>query len=172
MVEVVFYRTKTSGGRARTFRVRLDGRNVGTVRGSKRLTVAVEPGWHVVSVRAGHAGSRDLSVVLEDGHPTMVAIDVAVKEPGVGADPLSALVLSETHESNAVAAGRSSLMFGEETAATRWLLRAALFVLVLGLVLVQFNHLLGVVVGGIGAITVVVFVIGKLLYRGGRSGGG
>lgn len=165
MVDVVFYRARTSVGRASTFHVIVDGQEAGTLRGSKTLTVPLSPGPHVASARAGRAGSFDVNLDVADGRPTMVVIDVAAKEPGIAADPRSALVLREIDSRNAPASRRSPLRFDDESARTRWLLGIAFALLVVGLILRRFSQVVGIAVGGVAAIVIIVFVVNKLIHR-------
>ena len=169
VAQVIFYRARTSIARANTFRLSVDGREVGTVRGSQRLEIELDRGEHVVSVRAGRAGSQDLVLTTADGSSSYVVIDVAAKDPGLAGDPMRALVLRESDQPSSLGSRRSALRFADESPALRLAVWIAAAVVVLGFLLRLVSPVIGVIIGGVAALFLLGFFGRKLLYRRSES---
>lgn len=64
MATVTVYRSKSAVWAGRSFSISVDGTEVGTVRGSRRLTLDIPEGHHDFTARVGRSGSAALSAEL------------------------------------------------------------------------------------------------------------
>lgn len=166
---VIVYRPRTWAARVRTFTVWIDGEEAGSLRGSHRVELDLPTGERTLSVHFRHRSSRELTVVVYPQQTTIVVVDIAPPTAsGIRTDRdwLTARVTDTFNDKGVTLAQLRNQIGNPRSPRERLLYWLAFIVLIAGQVLTRtLNQGAGLIVGGIGAVTLIVLFFRRFLFR-------